>query len=190
MPTDKPATAASPQLKSSKNNHVSMTTLSLGGLVLSPASHCIALSTENQGPQDTAAPTFDDIDQAGQLLAEGLANLSGRRLQSIPDSRLQMNVAFHAMGGAAGDTQSRVPICIGFSRSVSSRFEGLEEKMNPFQQEGHPAFAFRVVVEGPHGAFLSASSPAFLTAAVEFFIQQFHESEGNLVCIDHLEPIV
>jgi hypothetical protein len=162
-----------------------MPPLSLGGLEISSASHCVCLSTE---PQHELL-SFEDIEAAAKALTVGIHNYTGRRLMSVPDARLQLNTAFHETGGAAAETQGRIPLCVGFSKVIAERF-GVEAKLRPWNQKGRSArFQFRVLSEGPHVVFIVASSKQALLDAVAFLLAAMEQADGELVAIDHVQEL-
>uniref|UniRef100_A0A7S2G6Z7 Uncharacterized protein n=1 Tax=Octactis speculum TaxID=3111310 RepID=A0A7S2G6Z7_9STRA len=109
----------------------------------------------------------------------------------IPDSRLELNTTFHAssLDEQAPTTQSRVPLCIGFSAQIATRF-GLFDYLNPWMADGAEKFKFRVFCDGPHGVFLSAPTIEGLDGAIHFFLCELERtrSEG-IPLLDYTVPI-
>jgi len=160
---------------------------SVGGLPVSPVTHTVCLTDLSAADCCVA---FEGLEAAASSLQAGIERLCGRRLMTVPASRLLVNAAFHSGGtGGAAETQTRVPFVLGHcprllaaQRPTAAFAAGLDPKL----AAEAPAWRYRVFCEGPHGVFFSAVSAEALLEAVRWFLRRVEDLPGhNLVAMEH-----
>ena len=142
----------------------------LGGVAISGSSHCVCLAAAD------STLTAAEIETAAALLVTGLQRLSGALLPVVAATALP--------AGA-------VPLCVGFCPALAARCgASVAETLAPLDESGAARFLYRVQHDGsPHGAHMTASSPAALTHAVCFLLTELEWAEEEAAFMDHCEPL-